>query len=499
MTKFKPLISNSVKIALPLAVACTACQQKAEKPNIVFILVDDYGYTDLGCYGSTFYETPNIDNLARQGTRFSNAYAACPVSSPTRAALMTGKYTVNTGVTDWIPGRQTYSPGLPEDRNLSLPFNQKLDLEETTIAEVLKQDGYITMISGKWHLGEDSIYWPEYQGFDINIGGAGKGSPTKNDSYNGYFTPYGNPRLKDGPSGEYLTDRNMDEVISFIKENKDRPFFVYLPFYAVHNPMQAKQDDIEYFERKAESMGLTGMEAFTTDRAWIRTAPNGNFRERIIHSNAVYAAMIKCVDDNIGKLISTLSESGIGDNTVIFFTSDNGGLSTSEGSPTCNLPLRAGKGWLYEGGIRVPLIIKDPLIENMPSVCDVPVSTIDFFATISEMTGVKTNSKTDGISIISVLESQPVTDRPLFWHYPHYSNQGGDPGSAVRYGYYKLIDNFETGRQELYDLQVDISETTDISSKNPGKTKELYNLLIEWREKTGAKMMLPNPAWNFIE
>ena len=499
MNKHNSLITNSFKITLPLALAFTACQQKAERPNIIFILLDDYGYTDLGCYGSNFYETPNIDNLARQGTRFTDAYAACPVSSPTRAALMTGKYPVNTGVTDWIPGRQASVPGLPQDRNLSLPFNQKLDLRETTIAEVLKYNGYTTMISGKWHLGEDSIYWPEYQGFDVNKGGHGKGSPTKNSSYNGYFTPYGNPRLKDGPEGEYLADRNTDEVINFISNNTDKPFFIYLSYYAVHNPMQAKQEDIDYFAGKAELKGLSDKYAFTEDKDWIKLAPPGNFRERVIHSNPVYSAMIKCLDDNIGKLIQSLSDLGIDDRTIIIFTSDNGGLSTSEGSPTCNYPLRAGKGWLYEGGIRVPLIINDPLIPNIQGECQVPVTTIDYFATIIEMTGIKADIKTDGISIVPLLKAEQTAERPLFWHYPHYSNQGGDPGSAIRYGSYKLIDNFETGRQELYNLAEDIAETTDISAKNPEKTKELYNLLIEWRIMTGSKMMSPNPAWNHIE
>ncbi len=499
MNNTRSLIIKSIKVTFPLTIAISACQQKAEKPNIIFILVDDYGYTDLGCYGSDFYETPNIDKLAARGIRFTDAYAACPVSSPTRASLMTGKYPVNTGVTDWIPGRQASVPGLPQDRNLSLPFNQKLDLQETTIAEVLKQNGYTTMISGKWHLGEDTIYWPEYQGFDVNKGGHGKGSPTKNNRYNGYFSPYGNPRLKDGPAGEYLTDRNTDEVINFINDNKDKPFFVYLSYYAVHNPMQAKQDDIEYFLEKADSMGVSEQESFTEKKTWIKLAPPGNFRERTIHSNPVYSAMIKCVDDNIGKLVRSLSDLGIDDRTIIIFTSDNGGLSTSEGSPTCNYPLKAGKGWLYEGGIRVPLIINDPLIRNMPGECNVPVSTIDYFSTIIDLTGIKADIKTDGISIVPLLKAEQTAERPLFWHYPHYSNQGGDPGSAIRYGSYKLIDNFETGRQELYNLKEDISETTDISAKNPEKTKEMHNLLYEWRLKTNAKMMSPNPAWNKIE
>ncbi len=466
---------------------------------MIFILLDDFGYSDLGCYGSRFYETPNIDRLASEGVIFTDAYAACPVSSPTRAALMTGKYPVNTGVTDWIPGRQQYASGLPEDRWLSLPFKNELGLEEITIAEVLKSHGYETMISGKWHLGQDSLYWPENQGFDINKGGFSMGSPNKSKLSNGYFSPYGNPRLEDGPVGEYLTDRQTEEAIRFIEGTKDKPFFVYLSFYAVHNPMQGKEALIDYFKHKADSMGLSEIEPFNTDKEWIKVAPRGDFKERIIQSYPVYAAMINSVDENLGKLFDRLKQLGIEKNTIIIFTSDNGGLSTSEGSPTTNFPLRAGKGWLYEGGIREPLIIKIPGITKESTVCSVPVSSIDFFPTILALTHIPDNDyKTDGINILPLLQSGDIPQRPLFWHYPHYSNQGGNPGSAVRLGDFKLVDDFETGRQELYNLRNDISETNDISSDNPGKTTELYNLLRSWRKKTGAKMMKPNPVWNGI-
>jgi arylsulfatase A-like enzyme len=468
-----------------------------KKPNIIFILLDDYGYTDLGCYGSKFYETPNIDRLASEGIRFTDAYAACPVSSPTRAALMTGKYPVNTGVTDWIPGRQASTPGLPEDRLLALPFNTKLNIEETTIAEALKSNGYTTMISGKWHLGEDSFFWPENQGFDVNKGGFGKGSPIKNKKSNGYFSPYGNPRLEDGPVGEYLTDRQTDEAIKFIESEKDKPFFVYLPYYAVHNPMQGKEDLIKYFQTKADSLNLSDKQQFTINRNWIQLAPKGEYKERVIQSYPVYAAMIYSVDENLGRLFEKLRKLNLDENTIIIFTSDNGGLSTSEGSPTTNFPLRAGKGWLYEGGIRVPLIIKAPGLIKKPAVTNIPVSSIDFFPTILEMTGTTGyNIGIDGVSILPVIRSGKIKTRPLFWHYPHYSNQGGDPGSALRLGNFKLIDNFETGRLELFDLRNDISESNDISKKNPEKVKELSGILKEWRNKTGAKMMDPNPVWN---
>jgi arylsulfatase A-like enzyme len=492
---FKSAFKFGVIAVTPLA-ALTHCG-RSEKPNVIFILLDDYGYTDAGCYGSKFYETPNVDRLASESVRFTNAYAACPVSSPTRAAIMTGRYPVNTGITEWIPGRQASDSGAPYDKLIPLPFKLNLDLEEVTIAEVLRENGYKTMISGKWHLGEDTLHWPEYQGFDVNKGGFSKGSPVRNEQAKGYFSPYGNPRLTDGPPGEYLTDRQTNEAIRFIEENNKKPFFVYLSYYAVHNPMQAKEEHIRKFIVKADSLGLSKMEAFTREKEWIRPSMSNDFKERIIHSNPVYAAMIYSVDENIGKLLKKLEELKLDKNTIIIFTSDNGGLATSAGSPTCNTPLRAGKGWLYEGGIRVPLIIKVPGTIEPGSVNDTPVSSIDFFSTIIDMTGshIKRNNS-DGISLLPVLKNGTLEERPIFWHYPHYNNMGTEPGSAVRLGKYKLIDNFERERQELYDLGNDLSETNDISSSNPEKTKELYNLLKEWRTKTNAKMMLPNPNWN---
>lgn len=482
---------------IPLAAGLVSCNKEEARPNVIFILIDDMGYSDLGCYGSTFYESPNIDRLASEGLRFTDAYASCPVSSPTRSSVMTGKYPVRTGITDWIPGRQASNSGSPADKLIALPFTLDLALEEVTMAEVLRQNGYRTMISGKWHLGQTEKYWPENQGFDVNKGGFSKGSPVRNKDANGYFSPYGNPRLEDGPEGEYLTDRQTDEAIRFIEESSDKPFFVYLSFYTVHNPMQAKEEDIKKFTEKAASLGLQDKEAFTRDRPWIRETMSNNYKERIIQSYPVYAAMIWSLDENIGKLTDKLRELDLYDNTIIIFTSDNGGLSTSEGSPTCNAPLRAGKGWLYEGGIRVPLIIRYPGKSKPGSEVSVPVSSIDYFPTIISMTGSDyMTDDIDGIDIWPLVTGEQSDDRPLFWHYPHYSNQGVEPGSAVRLGKYKLIDNFQNERLELYDLEKDLSETNDISFSNPDKTKELYNMLSAWREKNGAKMMLKNPNWD---
>jgi len=493
---FKSAIGFGALALTPLTAVNNPEKSKNQKPNVIFILLDDFGYTDLGCYGSRYYETPNIDRLAREGVRFTNAYAACPVSSPTRASILTGKYPVNTGITDWIPGRQATNSGSPSDKLIALPFRLQLDNSELTVAEHLRKNGYSTMISGKWHLGADPRYWPENQGFDINKGGYNAGQPNRSKTSNGYFSPYGNPRLEDGPEGEYLTDRQTDEAIKFIEKPGEKPFFVYLSYYAVHNPMQAKEHLVQKFTKKTDSLGLTNADAYTREKEWIRESMSDNYKERIIQSNPVYAAMISSVDENIGKLVARLRELGLDRNTVIIFTSDNGGLSTSEGSPTCNSPLRAGKGWLYEGGIRVPLIIKYPGKIRPGSERKTPVSSIDYFSTIAELTGSEDASvKTDGVSIMPLLKRDRMKERPLFWHYPHYSNQGVEPGSAVRLGKYKLIDNFEKGRLELYDLEKDLSETTDISASNPEKTKELFKLLEDWREKTNAKMMEPNPNW----
>jgi len=490
-------ISASTIAVVPLAAGIISGKHEKQKPNVIFILLDDFGYMDLGCYGSKYYETPNIDRLARQGIRFTDAYAVCPVSSPTRACIMTGRYPVKTGITDWIPGRQATKSGSPSDKLIALPFKLQLDPGEVTIAEVLKKNGYRTMISGKWHLGGDPEYWPENQGFDINKGGYSAGQPNKSDTSNGYFSPYGNPRLEDGPEGEYLTDRQTDEAIKFIQDSKEKPFFLYLSYYAVHNPMQGKDKLVEKFTLKADSLDLYNKQAFTRERGWIRDYMSKNFKERIIQSNPVYAAMIYSVDENIGRVLRKLEELNLDENTLVIFTSDNGGLSTSEGSPTCNYPLRAGKGWLYEGGIRVPLIIKIPGIKTKYREIGTPVSSIDFFSTIVEFTHSENPiALTDGVSLIPLIKKGKMKERPLFWHYPHYSNQGVEPGSAIRLGKYKLIDNFEKGRQELFNLENDLSEMNDISSFYHEKASELYDLLIEWRTKTNAKMMLPNPKWN---
>jgi len=472
----------SIPATIFLLVVLFACQgdrgsREGRTPNFVFILVDDLGWTDLGCFGSSFYETPNIDRLAGGGTKFTNAYAACPVCSPTRASILTGKYPARMGLTDWIPGRQAYAGPQPCDKLIPEDFDLEMKLEEITVAEALKANGYRTFFAGKWHLGQDSVYWPEYQGFDINVGGWSVGSPR-----GGYFSPYENPRLASGPEGEHLADRITSESIRFLESAGSDPFFLYLSFYSVHTPLQAKDELIEKYSKKARDLGLTNTPQLAAEMDWIRTAPPaGNFVERIVQGHPVYAGMIETLDVNVGRLMKKL------------------GLATAEGSPTSNLPLRAGKGWLYEGGIREAMIVKWPGRTEAGSSCDVPVTSTDFYPTIMEMAGLDQipEQHMDGVSMVPLFDmNHEPEDRPIFWHYPHYSNQGGKPGAAVRKGKYKLIEFFEDKRSELYDLDTDPGEAHDLTAEMPEKAEELLQLLHSWQENLGARMMHPNPGYN---
>jgi len=491
----KPQIFTLFTLVFLIGYACTNPGDSHEKPNFVFILVDDLGWADLGCYGSTFHETPNIDQLAGESMRFTSAYAACPVCSPTRASIMTGKYPARTGVTDWITGRQSSNAGLPCDKLLAREFEFEVKLEELTIAEAMKQAGYKTYFAGKWHLGEDSIYWPEHQGFDINKGGWSVGSPR-----GGYFSPYINPRLESGPEGECLTDRLTDESIHFLEDHTQEPFFLYLSFYTVHNPQQGKPELVEKYKKKIESEGLDPEAMETTDREWINYAsPQGRFVERIQQGHPTYAAMIETLDTNVGRLMQKLKELELDKKTIVIFMSDNGGLSTSEGSPTSNLPLRGGKGWMYEGGIREPMFIKWPGSGSAGTLSDVPVTSTDFYPTILEMAEVELipDQHLDGVSLAPLLSGKgDLADRPIFWHYPHYSNQGGKPGAAVRLGDYKLIEFFDPGLVELYNLADDIGETSNLAEEMSEKTEEMLQLLHSWQEEVGAKGMDPNPAFD---
>ena len=476
--------------------------QQEKKPNIIFFMADDLGWTDLACYGSKFYETPNIDQLSKEGMIFTNAYAACPVSSPTRASFQTGKYPARIGMTDWVKGRydtpkgkkemQAICPVLPPTNIYNLP------LEEKTIAEVLKDNGYKTAHIGKWHLAEDSLNFPQYQGYDINIAGCSKGHPGGEGG--AYFTPYNNPYLPDGPKGEYLTDRLGDECVKMLQKYKDEPFFISFPFYQVHTPIMGKPDKVKYFREKAHRLGLDTLKnIFDVNPEWKAQQPfqEKGLKQRLVQSNPVYAAMISSMDENLGKVIAELKRLGLYDNTIIVFTSDNGGLATAESSPTTNKPLKGGKGFLYEGGIREPLIAKwkGHIPENKTS--ETIVSTVDYFPTLLDLAGITLPKQLviDGISIKPALQGKAQSREPIYWHYPHYPNQGGRPGGAIRQGDYKLIEFYDTGEKELYNLKKDIGETTNLIKKEPKLAKELAEKLNNWRKSVKAKMPKANPSF----
>mgnify|MGYP001202382400 CR=1 FL=1 len=497
----KIFISELALLSIGIASAHAQSATEAVKPNVLFILADDLGWMDLGCYGSSFYETPNIDQLSKEGVRFTNAYAACPVSSPTRASFQTGKYPARLHLTDYIPGGYSV-PSRKEIIDATCPvlpvdFVQNMPLSEFTIAEALRLEGYRTAHVGKWNCSVDSLTYPQYQGYDINIAGCNKGGPGKD----GYFSPYHNPYLTDGPKGEYLTDRLGDECIKILRNFKDKPFFINLPFYQVHTPLLAKPEKVKYFEEKARKMGLLSLETFDTNPEWKRKQPyqDSTRMERILQSNAIYAAMIASMDENVGRIIDELKRLGLYENTIIIFTSDNGGLATSEGSPTSNRPLRGGKGFTYEGGIREPLIVRMSDMKGAGSSCDSIVTSTDYYPTILEMTGSKLRPEQhlDGISLLPLLEGKQRVHRDaVYWHYPHYSNQGGRPSGAVRMGNYKLIQFYDTGEIELYDLPADLSEQNNLKMEKPEIAQKLLQMLDDWRKSVDADMPVKNARVN---
>lgn len=468
----------------------TATERSQTRPNILFILVDDLGWRDIGAFGSTFYETPNIDALTKKGVKFTNAYAACPVCSPTRASIMTGKYPARMHTTDWFGAPQPTTVGKHWTKNkplLPAAYEENLALGETTLAEALKSNGYSTFFAGKWHLGETADYWPEKQGFDINKGGYEAGSPRGK----GYFAPYANPRLTDGPPGENLTNRLANETISFITEHKSgpgraHPFLAYLSFYSVHTPLQAPQDLVEKYTEKKKRLGLAD-----------KWGQEGKQKVRLNQCLPVYGAMVESMDKAVGKVLTALRENGIEKETIVIFMADNGGLSTAEGQPTSNLPLRAGKGWLYEGGIREPMVVYWPGVTKAGQVSDQVVTSTDFYPSILEMTGspLLPSQHKDGMSLVPVLRGKKMQRGAVYWHYPHYGNQGGSPGSAVRDGDWKLVEWFEEGHDlELYNLASDIGEQKNLAESNPAKVRELHDKLISWRKAVDARLPTKNPA-----
>ena len=470
-------------LALATLVSLFGSVGLAGQPNIVFFLADDLGQRDLGCYGSTFYETPHLDRLASQGARFTDAYAACPVCSPTRASIMTGQWPQRIGITDYIGAPLKPEAWNRNTRLLPAPYSDRLPLESPTLAKSLKAAGYATFFAGKWHLGPEG-WWPENQGFDLNFGGIDRGGPYGGDKY---FSPYGNPRLKDGPPGEHLPDRLATEAANFIEANKDRPFFAYFSFYDVHTPLMAREDLRKKYEQKRARLGIA--------EQWGREHERD---VRLVQEHAVYAAMVEAMDLAVGKVLTKLDELGLSDNTIVIFTSDNGGLSTSEGWPTSNLPFRGGKGWMYEGGIREPLLVRWPSVVHAGKVIQTPVSSPDFFPTLLEVAGKsrQPDQILDGVSLLPLLKDGALPERSIFWHYPHYGNQGGAPGSAVRRGDWKLIHWHEDNSVELFNLAADVGETTNLAAQEPHRVASLQAELHAWQKQVSAKLPTPNPHYD---
>lgn len=456
--KTRKIIHVKVLPLCALLFSCFAMTASAKaQPNIIFMLTDDQGWTDLKCFGSGYYETPHIDKLAAEGMRFTAAYSACTVCSPSRASIMTGQYPARLHITDWIAGHQRPTA------KLKIPdWTQFLSTNICNMASTLKAAGYATACIGKWHLG-GADYWPERQGFDLNAGGYDRGQPPS------YFAPYKIPTLKEGTDGEFLSDRLTTETIGFMEKNRDKPFFIYFPHYAVHTPLMAKKEVIEKYKNKKDPKGL--------------------------HTNATYAGLVESVDDSMGRIMKALEELKLSENTIIVYTSDNGGLK----GVTSNAPLRVGKGSAYEGGVRVPLIVKWPGIIKAGSISHTPVIGADYFPTILEMAGasIPANHIVDGESIVPLLKQNGTLKRDaIYWHYPHYHPGGATPYGAIREGDFRLVEFYEDNHIELYNIKEDVGETKDLALTNPEKAKELRVKLSAWRQQVGAQMPAPNPKYD---
>ena len=470
-----------------LSVFCFVVVQEipaADKPNVVLILIDDMGLHDLSVEGSKFYESPNIDKLARGGMRFTQGYATCRVCSPSRASIQLGQFTARHGITDWI-GARTGMDWKRDDRVLPAEYVDHLPHEDVSLAEAMKEGGYRTFFAGKWHLGNEGSF-PTDHGFEINRGGHHRGSPP-----GGYFAPFKNPVLEDGPNGESLPMRLADETAQFIKSHKDQPFFAMLSFYSVHGPVQTTQELWAKYQKKAESLPERA-ERFKVDR----TMP-----VRQIQDHPVYAGMVEVTDKAVGHVMDALEELGLTESTIVIFTSDNGGVSSGDAFATSNLPLRGGKGRQWEGGIREPYYIRYPRVTKANSTSNVPVTGADFYPTILDLCGLPMRPKqhVDGVSLVPLLRGESIPERPLYWHYPHYGNQGGEPGSIIRVGDWKLIHYYEDGRNELYHLKTDPSEEIDIAFSYPAKTTKMWKQLDRWLDSVNAKRPKPDPRFDPVK
>ena len=475
---------------ITLLVSCNTSRKTApeatepEQKNILFILADDYGYNDLSYRNDSFYETPNIDRIAKEGTVFNSGYASCQVCSPSRASIMNGQFPARHGITDWIGAAEGEDWRKQKRFSKLLPptYNHSLDLNNITLPEALKEEGYATFFAGKWHLGEKGS-WPEDHGFDINKGGWEAGGPR-----GGYFSPYENDNLKDGEDGENLSMRLAKETVSFMKDHKDKKFFAYLSFYAVHGPIQTSKEKWEKYRNKAVKNGIADssfkMKKFLPMRE--------------TQDNPIYAGLVETMDDAVGVVLQGLKDLGLDKNTIVVFTSDNGGVSAGDSFSTSNLPLRGGKGYQYEGGIREPYFIKVPWIENKVKENDTPVSGVDFYPTLLDLVGakLKPTNHLDGVSLVPLLKGKTIAERPLIWHYPHYGNQGGEPSSVIRKGDWKLIHYYEDDSDQLFNLKNDMEEMKDISKENSKIVAALKTTLFNYLKEVGARYPVKDPMYN---
>jgi arylsulfatase A len=448
------MTAAAVALSVPGALAAPV-----KKPlNFVYIIIDDLGWSDTEPYGNKVIDTPNLARLAKESARFTEAYASCPVCSPSRASVMTGQYPARIGLTDFIPGTRQR----PTARLITPDFLQHMPHEADNLAKALKTEGYTCGNVGKWHLGGEG-YLPTDQGFDVNIAGDDRGHPAS------YFGPEQFPKM-DLSSGESLNERLGTEGAKYIEANKDNPFFLYAGHYAVHGPIQARPELVAKYRQRN-----TGV------------------------INPTYCALVESMDSAVGKVLAAIDKAGIRDHTVIFFTADHGGLRFEGKAPnpvTTNAPLRAGKGHVYEGGIRIPLLVSWPEVTRPGAVIDTPVCNIDWLPTVSRALNMDLSSPIDGVDVMPVLRGKKVAERPLYWHYPHYSPQGGNPAGAVRVGDWKLIEFFDDSRLELYNLKEDIGEKRNLVLREPKRAEEMHAILKQWRTSVSAKMPTPNPRYN---
>ncbi|WDE97614.1 sulfatase-like hydrolase/transferase [Lentisphaera profundi] len=470
--------------------------KKASTPNVILFLIDDLGWNDIACYGSTFYETPNLDQLAKEGFLFTDAYAANPVCSPTRASILLGKYPSRVGLSN-----HSGSPGPKGPSHKLIPAEVKgnMPLEDITLAEALKEANYTTAHIGKWHLqahyDKSQNHFPDKHGFDINIAGHRMGQPGS------YYFPYKSkphpstnvPGMADGKDGDYLTDKLTDKAIDFIKDHQNKPFFLNFWYYSVHTPIIPRQDLKKKYEAKANKLGIQkNLPGTPVLKSFARSSQN----------NPSYAAMVEAMDENIGRVLTTLKELKIEDQTIIIFCSDNGGLSTGTGAnaPTSLLPLKAGKAWVYEGGIRIPMIIKWPGNKAAGKKLNTPVITTDLYPTILDMLKLPAKPKqhVDGVSLTSLMtaKSESLNREALYFHYPHYHHINSmGPAGAIRMGDYKLLEVYETGELELYNLVDDLAEQKNLISEQPERAAQMLKKLQQWRLESSSPLPKANPTY----